>query len=309
MILGIKFRHATLPTNRKSSWPFISGDSFLHIADFVILCDYSVEESRQIFVDAEKMAMHLGVILFVEVSYFEHEMNQTNFLLWIKSLELQVASQLTVIVHNGDKIPDIEFYENVSEQIGRMFSVNIVNEGQNLSSLPIGLENRSHRMNGVGRDFKVPADAVFQSNYKEGSRIRIVGSFKIETSFQERNRLKNLMATYGVPFTEPNLKPSQYRKLVKTSHFVLSPPGNGTDCHRTWEALYLGAIPVVLSRAIAPSLVEKFPILAVDKWEDFFQLQEIQLREILLSFEGKSFDALLMSHWEKEMRTTNDYGR
>ena len=26
---------------------------------------------------------------------------------------------------------------------------------------------------------------------------------------------------------------------------VISPMGNGLDCHRTWEALYLGVIPLV----------------------------------------------------------------
>jgi hypothetical protein len=29
--------------------------------------------------------------------------------------------------------------------------------------------------------------------------------------------------------------------------FVISPPGHGLDCHRTWEALALGCIPITLA--------------------------------------------------------------
>ena len=32
--------------------------------------------------------------------------------------------------------------------------------------------------------------------------------------------------------------------------FVMSPMGNGVDCHRTWEALAMGSIPVVSDRLL-----------------------------------------------------------
>ena len=37
---------------------------------------------------------------------------------------------------------------------------------------------------------------------------------------------------------------------VGNAKFVLSPPGNGLDCFRTWEALALGAIPVVQNSSL-----------------------------------------------------------
>ena len=40
----------------------------------------------------------------------------------------------------------------------------------------------------------------------------------------------------------------QYRSFV----FGLSPRGNGVDCHRTWEMLYFGMIPVMLRSTIDP---------------------------------------------------------
>jgi len=49
--------------------------------------------------------------------------------------------------------------------------------------------------------------------------------------------------------------------------FILSPPGAGEDCHRTWEALYVGCIPIVQSSAIN-ELYEDLPVLVVDSWDD-----------------------------------------
>jgi hypothetical protein len=41
-----------------------------------------------------------------------------------------------------------------------------------------------------------------------------------------------------IPFT-------RYISEMYSHPYVLSPEGNGLDCHRTWEALYAGTIPVV----------------------------------------------------------------
>jgi len=49
--------------------------------------------------------------------------------------------------------------------------------------------------------------------------------------------------------------------------FVLSAPGNGLDCHRTWEALYLGSMVVARRSALDP-LYEGLPVLLVDDWAD-----------------------------------------
>ncbi len=49
--------------------------------------------------------------------------------------------------------------------------------------------------------------------------------------------------------------------------FVISPHGNGVDCHRTWEALCLGCIPIVKTSPI-DILYKDLPVLIVEKWED-----------------------------------------
>lgn len=49
--------------------------------------------------------------------------------------------------------------------------------------------------------------------------------------------------------------------------FVLSAFGNGMDCHRTWEALLCGCIPIVRT-FVFRELFENLPVLIVERWED-----------------------------------------
>jgi hypothetical protein len=50
--------------------------------------------------------------------------------------------------------------------------------------------------------------------------------------------------------------------------FVISPEGAGMDCHRTWEALLLGCIPV-LKRSQLTKIFEGLPVVILDDWSDF----------------------------------------
>jgi hypothetical protein len=63
----------------------------------------------------------------------------------------------------------------------------------------------------------------------------------------------------------------EYRRALADSKFVLSPAGNGFDCHRTWEAMYLGAIPIV-KKIHWPFNDKKLPVLIVNEWEDLLDM-------------------------------------
>jgi hypothetical protein len=49
--------------------------------------------------------------------------------------------------------------------------------------------------------------------------------------------------------------------------FVISPHGHGLDCHRTWESLLLGNIPIV-KRSPLDRLYEGLPVVIVDDWTE-----------------------------------------
>jgi hypothetical protein len=80
--------------------------------------------------------------------------------------------------------------------------------------------------------------------------------------------------------------------------FVLSPAGGGYDCHRTWEALILGCIPIVKRFNIPlEDIYEDLPVLIVDNWSD---LNEKLLNETLEKFQKMKFnyEKLTLAYWK-----------
>jgi hypothetical protein len=82
--------------------------------------------------------------------------------------------------------------------------------------------------------------------------------------------------------------------------FVISPHGNGLDCHRTWEALCLGCIPIVKTSPLDP-LFADLPVLIVQSWSD------ISLRlmyDIVQLFRQREFNyrKLELGYWMAKIR-------
>ncbi len=72
----------------------------------------------------------------------------------------------------------------------------------------------------------------------------------------------------SVCFFEANAVPRNSTWLRQAEcMFVLSPEGAGMDCHRTWEAILLGCIPVVKANALT-GLFAELPVLVVADWTE-----------------------------------------
>ena len=49
---------------------------------------------------------------------------------------------------------------------------------------------------------------------------------------------------------------------------MICPQGNGVDCHRNWEVLYLGRVPVMKKSEYLQELYKDYPILWVNDYMD-----------------------------------------
>jgi len=56
-------------------------------------------------------------------------------------------------------------------------------------------------------------------------------------------------------------------EIFATYKFGLSPRGNGLDCHRTWEMLFFGMIPIVKTGPL-DYLYENLPVLVLNEGDD-----------------------------------------
>ena len=92
----------------------------------------------------------------------------------------------------------------------------------------------------------------------------------------------------------------------KDYSFVICPHGGGLDCHRNWEALCLGCIPIVKTSPI-DKLYRDLPVLIIKDWHII--TQEL-LNDTLSVFKAKlennefNIEKLKLSYW---LQTINSY--
>ena len=96
-------------------------------------------------------------------------------------------------------------------------------------------------------------------------------------------------------FPAKKLPRSAFWKLMAAHSFVASPHGKGLDCHRTYEALVLGCIPIVRSSSL-DHMYDGLPVLIVDRWGDV-TLQ--RLTEFIAEMSDGAYDLakLTRSYW------------
>jgi hypothetical protein len=85
-------------------------------------------------------------------------------------------------------------------------------------------------------------------------------------------RIPALQALQDKPFVTflPYVDRDQSWALIADAAFVIAPPGNGPDTHRTWETLVLGRIPIVQRTGIE-AVYDGLPILLVNSYEEVTQ--------------------------------------
>jgi len=83
--------------------------------------------------------------------------------------------------------------------------------------------------------------------------------------------------------------------------FVLSPTGIGLDCHRTWEALVLGCIPIVCVKEFK-KLFEDLPVLLVNEWSD---ITKELLEHTINNYKNRIFNKnkLTLEYWTNQFNT------
>jgi hypothetical protein len=77
--------------------------------------------------------------------------------------------------------------------------------------------------------------------------------------------------------------------------YVVSPEGAGMDCHRTWEALFLGCVPIVKRNPLAP-LFDSLPVLQVEDWSEINQATLLAYAQSLMERKF-DFSSLFREYW------------
>jgi len=192
-----------------------------------------------------------------------------------------------------------------SDKIIHWFSQNTVKDHPKLSKIPIGVDY--HTITAV-----TPVDQEKELiGIKNAARPLKDRKPLCYSNFHINKDGKKFTgdrdsAINGVPKDLVFYEPGKVSRTDTWTHqaeygFILSPHGNGLDCHRTWEALCLGSIPVVKTSPLDP-LYNELPVLIVKEWSD---VTKELLEETLRNYSAKTWnmDRITLKYWMDLIRS------
>jgi hypothetical protein len=112
-------------------------------------------------------------------------------------------------------------------------------------------------------------DTVINVAKKSNEKKNLVYcNFDISTNYSERaSALMTIRDLKYIDFEQNNLSFNDYIEKLSTYKYVISPPGNSVDCHRIWESIYVGTIPICL-KSIPLVFFKDLPIMFINTWAD-----------------------------------------
>jgi hypothetical protein len=234
-------------SGRISSYPYISGDSFRSIAQFVI------DEMRLPF---KPSTVKNGDIIFLKTDLLDYFFNE---------LHPRIPNSYILITHNSDySAPGIFSGMLDDPKIIRWYAQNADIIHDKLCPIPIGIANRYWPWGNVELLLLVKQNAVHVK------KNHLLYANFTQESHSERVLVQHIFTDKSFCY-KPGRKPwDRYLLDLAESKFVLSPRGNGLDCHRTWEALIMGSIPIVKSSPIDALYID-LPVIIINDWNEVTQ--------------------------------------
>ena len=119
--------------------------------------------------------------------------------------------------------------------------------------------------------------------------------------YGQRENSINIIPRHIISWEPDYLNRGQCWEKTIANAFVLSPFGNGFDCHRTWETLLLGSIPIVKSPQFE-KMFEGLPVLMVERWEDI-TLELLEKTQKEFADKEWKWEKLSLSYWSNQWQS------
>jgi hypothetical protein len=220
------------------------------------------------------------------------------------------------VTHQSDYSLQQNLYEKIPHNVKFWFAENCeIPPGEaRVLGIPNGLNNlalvsnRTSRWGKYSSSFGHICD-FHQDLYKQNEKDKkwrnlCYMNFSPSTCFDERTQLYESAKNMSWVTNKTGISHSEFAEDVYHHPFVLSPKGNGYDCVRTWESLYLRSIPVV-KRCTAMQHFEDLPVVLVDDWS---QVTESFLIVKLEEFKSRKFNMskAKMSYWHETLKKAKE---
>ena len=194
---------------------------------------------------------------------------KTDFVSVLFSQLRDSKNKYTLITHQSDYEINERIFNTKPQCINRWFAQNVNYKHTALIPIPIGIENHTGPSKGIYTDFDF-FNSLDITKVPQKIHNKIYCNFSIKTH-PHRNGILNSLVSNGVGVSASNKPYKEYWEEASKYLFIASPRGNGIDCHRTWEALLMGSIPIV-EKHFMYDAYPHLPIMQVDDWSEFVDM-------------------------------------
>lgn len=249
-------------------------DDYIHGDKFSELGQYKID-TNDFIIDSNRLKQNMLVYVKTDkiLDFFDQ----------VKDLPYNYI----IITHNSDHNITEEIYKHKPKNILHWFAQNCLVPYNDVTPIPIGLERPG--VGGSG-DINVLKRNIVSSSLEKN--ILCYTAFSPSTNPEARNFHKREWEYREIE----RVSFEDYINKLSKSRFTLAPPGNGHDCHRTWEALYLGTIPIVIDSECNRGFKN---VLRVDSFNSI-KLNSETLLATWFEYEGKiDTSELRFSYWKK----------
>jgi hypothetical protein len=261
----------------------VRGENFVKLADHV-LTHYKVD-----YCDPDDIKD--GDIVYCDTEFLHK---------WYDALIKH--KDLVIITHNSDGAvttghTNKPYYDvELKKWIGcfrAWFMQNGKLDESNTFQIPIGFENIRYDKGGHKRRAMDSLDLSIKPTKL------MYANFSVCTNVDERQPCKDIcIGNELIDFVPHNISIQQFYDTLLDYKYIISPPGNGIDCHRHVEALLADRIPVI-KRSTAMNLYKDTSVLFVDDWAE---LADLPLDDMYEDIKAKSNrEMLTQAYWDKRI--------
>jgi hypothetical protein len=171
-----------------------------------------------------------------------------------------------LVTHHSDYIIDENRFKTKPSCIKKWFALNPTYVHPDLIAIPLGTktpEGRAYHESQYEINWFVNNILKLRNTKKNVEKVYC--NWKI-TNENRKIVYDKLIKNVNCYLTS-NLSFKEYCEDMAKYQFVISPQGNGIDCHRTWEALYMGCFPIVIKNYIY-TFWKELPIIQVNDYSE-----------------------------------------
>ena len=265
---------------------FIDGDFFESLSDISFGDPYT----KLILPTKEYIEYEVRNIEHTPILYID-----TNRLPLLLRVASTINRDFKIITHNSDTTFDDVIIKFIPKNVISVWCQNYTGiDNKKIKPLPIGLERK------LWFPEQKKQNVIINNMNSDGERInKIYMNFSPNTNPIRRDWFNHLKDKSYVD-AEMLGNGSNYESYIsnlKKYKFVVSPPGNGIDCHRNWECLYVGAIPIIKKSNFTIDMFSDTPAILVG---DYDTINE----DIIENYNGDgSLEKLTTDYWENKIKS------